>query len=286
MEVIRTVQEMKDLAYGFLCKRVSHGFVPTMGYLHEGHLSLVRKAREDNDIVTVSIFVNPTQFGPNEDYSKYPRDEERDLSLLAGLGVDYVFIPEVVEMYKPDHSTFVEVKGLTEGLCGTRRPGHFRGVTTVVIKLFNIVMPTKAYFGQKDAQQFRVIRRMVRDLDLSVELVEMPIVRESDGLAMSSRNVYLSPRERLQAPLLHKALLKGNELIGKGITDVGTIKANMRQILGKGDLIKVDYVELVDEETLAPIDNLQEKKNKKVILAIAVYLGKARLIDNEIVRVP
>ena len=285
MEIIRTVHEMKATALELLCRGVTHGLVPTMGYLHEGHLSLVKKAREDNDIVTVSIFVNPTQFGPNEDYGNYPRNEKRDLSFLMKLGVDYVFIPTVEEMYETGHSTFVEVENLTEGLCGARRPGHFRGVATVVTKLFNIIMPTRAYFGQKDAQQFRVIRRMVRDLNISVELVEMPIVRESDGLAMSSRNVYLSPPERIQAPFIHKALLKAVELVRKGITDTHKIKTEMIKTLSKGDLINIDYIEIVDEQTLAPVDDLKEAKSGKVILAVAAYLGKARLIDNEIVKV-
>ena len=285
MEIIRTVHEMKATALELLCRGVTHGLVPTMGYLHEGHLSLVKKAREDNDIVTVSIFVNPTQFGPNEDYGNYPRNEKRDLSFLMKLGVDYVFIPTVEEMYETGHSTFVEVENLTEGLCGARRPGHFRGVATVVTKLFNIIMPTRAYFGQKDAQQFRVIRRMVRDLNISVELVEMPIVRESDGLAMSSRNVYLSPPERIQAPFIHKALLKAVELVRKGITDTHTIKTEMIKTLSKGDLINIDYIEIVDEQTLAPVDDLKEARSGKVILAVAAYLGKARLIDNEIVKV-
>jgi len=285
VEIIRTVHEMKATALELLCRGVTHGLVPTMGYLHEGHLSLVKKAREDNDIVTVSIFVNPTQFGPNEDYGNYPRNEKRDLSFLMELGVDYVFIPTVEEMYETGHSTFVEVENLTEGLCGARRPGHFRGVATVVTKLFNIIMPTRAYFGQKDAQQFRVIRRMVRDLNISVELVEMPIVRESDGLAMSSRNVYLSPPERIQAPFIHKALLKAVELVRKGITDTHTIKTEMIKTLSKGDLINIDYIEIVDEQTLTPVDDLKEAKSGKVILAVAAYLGKARLIDNEIVKV-
>jgi len=285
VEIIRTVHEMKATALELLCRGVTHGLVPTMGYLHEGHLSLVKKAREDNDIVTVSIFVNPTQFGPNEDYGNYPRNEKRDLSFLMELGVDYVFIPTVEEMYETGHSTFVEVENLTEGLCGARRPGHFRGVATVVTKLFNIIMPTRAYFGQKDAQQFRVIRRMVRDLNISVELVEMPIVRESDGLAMSSRNVYLSPPERIQAPFIHKALLKAVELVREGITDTHTIKTEMIKTLSKGDLINIDYIEIVDEQTLAPVDDLKEARSGKVILAVAAYLGKARLIDNEIVKV-
>jgi len=209
----------------------SIGFVPTMGYLHKGHLSLVEAARKENDVVVVSIFVNPTQFGPNEDYNRYPRDLERDLRLLEPIGVDYVFNPSVEEMYPAMYSTYVEEVELSKYLCGASRPGHFRGVCTVVTKLFNIVKPTKAYFGQKDAQQFRVLRRMVRDLNMDVEMIEMPIVREEDGLAMSSRNVYLSPEERKEATRLYKSLLKAKELIESGERDVQKIKSEMLKIL-------------------------------------------------------
>ncbi len=274
---------MRNIAVRLIHRNSTHGFVPTMGYLHEGHLSLVKKAKKDNEVVTVSIFVNPTQFGPNEDYQKYPRDEKHDLSLLEKLDVDYVFIPDVREMYHHDHSTYVFVEKLTEGLCGERRPGHFRGVTTVVAKLFNIVMPTRAYFGQKDAQQFRVIRRMVRDLNIHVELIEMPIIREPDGLAMSSRNIYLSPQERLQATFIYKALQKGKELIDEGVFDTRTIKEEMKQVLSSGELIRIDYVEIVDEENLIPLKDVRSATNKKVLLAVAAFLGKARLIDNVIV---
>jgi pantoate--beta-alanine ligase len=274
---------MQKIAIDIEREEKSHGFVPTMGYLHEGHLSLVRQARMDNDVVTVSIFVNPTQFGPNEDYDRYPRDEERDLSLLRDLDVDYVFIPKVEDMYPENYSTYVIVEDLTDVLCGARRPGHFKGVATIVAKLFNIVRPTKAYFGQKDAQQFRVLKRMARDLNFPMELVEMPIVREKDGLAMSSRNVYLSPEERQEALLIHQALLAGRKLIEAGEFDPEKVKSEMLAILSKGQRIKSDYVEIVDEETLYPIENLEDTTNGKVILAIAAFVGKARLIDNEIV---
>ena len=280
MRLVHTVAEMKKIVGDILKSGKSIGFVPTMGYLHKGHLSLVEAARKENDVVIVSIFVNPTQFGPNEDYNRYPRDLERDLRLLEPIGVDYVFNPSVEEMYPAMYSTYVEEVELSKYLCGASRPGHFRGVCTVVTKLFNIVKPTKAYFGQKDAQQFRVLRRMVRDLNMDVEMIEMPIVREEDGLAMSSRNVYLSPEERKEATRLYKSLLKAKELIESGERDVQKIKREMLKILDH-PLLKVDYVEIVDEETLRPV----EKIERKVIVALAVFVGKARLIDNMIFEV-
>jgi pantoate--beta-alanine ligase len=280
MRLVHTVAEMKKIVNDILKSGKSIGFVPTMGYLHKGHLSLVEAARKENDVVVVSIFVNPTQFGPNEDYSRYPRDLERDLRLLEPIGVDYVFNPSVEEMYPAMYSTYVEEVELSKYLCGASRPGHFRGVCTVVTKLFNIVKPTKAYFGQKDAQQFRVLKRMVRDLNMDVEMIEMPIVREEDGLAMSSRNVYLNPEERKEATRLYKSLLKAKELIESGERDVQKIKSEMLKILDH-PLLKVDYVEVVDEETLRPV----EKIERKVIVALAVFVGKARLIDNMIFEV-
>ncbi|QAV33421.1 pantothenate synthetase [Fervidobacterium changbaicum] len=280
MRLVHTIAEMKKIVNDILKSGKSIGFVPTMGYLHKGHLSLVEAARKENDVVVVSIFVNPTQFGPNEDYSRYPRDLERDLRLLEPIGVDYVFNPSVEEMYPAMYSTYVEEVELSKYLCGASRPGHFRGVCTVVTKLFNIVKPTKAYFGQKDAQQFRVLKRMVRDLNMDVEMIEMPIVREEDGLAMSSRNVYLNPEERKEATRLYKSLLKAKELIESGERDVQKIKSEMLKILDH-PLLKVDYVEVVDEETLRPV----EKIERKVIVALAVFVGKARLIDNMIFEV-
>ncbi|HOJ93618.1 pantoate--beta-alanine ligase [Fervidobacterium sp. 2310opik-2] len=278
MRLVQTINEMKRLSKEAIDKGKTIGFVPTMGYLHEGHLSLVKKAREDNDIVVVSIFVNPTQFGPNEDFNRYPRDLERDLRLLEPLNVDYVFYPSVEEMYPKNYSVYVDEVELSKYLCGAKRPGHFRGVCTVVTKLFNIVKPTRAYFGQKDAQQFRILRRMVQNLNMDVEMIEMPIVRESDGLAMSSRNVYLNEEERKEATRLHKSLLKAKELIESGERDVSKIKNLMLEILNH-PLLKIDYVEIVDEETLKPI----EKIEGKVIIALAVFVGKARLIDNMII---
>ncbi|MGC8819918.1 MAG: pantoate--beta-alanine ligase [Fervidobacterium sp.] len=277
MRLVQSINEMKKLSKEALEKGKTIGFVPTMGYLHEGHLSLVRKAREENEIVVVSIFVNPTQFGPNEDFNRYPRDLERDLRLLEPIGVDYVFHPSTEEMYPKNYSVYVDEVELSKYLCGAKRPGHFRGVCTVVTKLFNIVKPTRAYFGQKDAQQFRILRRMVENLNLDVEMIEMPIVRESDGLAMSSRNVYLSEEERKEATRLYKSLLRAKELIDHGEMDVKTIKEEMLHVLNH-PLLKIDYVEIVDEETLLPL----EKIDRRVIIALAVFVGKARLIDNMI----
>ncbi len=278
MRLVQTINEMKKLSKEAIEKGKTIGFVPTMGYLHEGHLSLVKKARGDNDIVVVSIFVNPTQFGPNEDFNRYPRDLERDLRLLEPLKVDYVFYPSVEEMYPKNYSVYVDEIELSKYLCGAKRPGHFRGVCTVVTKLFNIVKPTHAYFGQKDAQQFRILRRMVQNLNMDVEMIEMPIVRESDGLAMSSRNVYLNEEERKEATRLYKSLLKAKELVENGERDVSKIKNSMLEILNH-PLLKIDYVEIVDEETLKPV----EKIEGKVIIALAVFVGKARLIDNVII---
>ena len=279
MRLIQNVSEMKALSKSVLDDGKTIGFVPTMGYLHQGHLSLVQKAREENDIVVVSIFVNPTQFGPNEDYSRYPRDLERDLRLLNPFNVDYIFNPSVEEMYPAYYSVFVDETEMSKYLCGARRPGHFRGVCTVVTKLFNIVRPTHAYFGQKDAQQFRILRRMVENLNMDVEMVEMPIVREPDGLAMSSRNVYLSDEERREAPRLYKSLLEAKKLIDSGERDVQKIKDEIQRVLNH-PLLKIDYVEIVDEKTLIPVDRIEGD----VIVAIAVFFGKARLIDNVIIK--
>lgn len=279
MRLIQNVSEMKALSKSVIDDGKTIGFVPTMGYLHKGHLSLVQKAREENDIVVVSIFVNPTQFGPNEDYNRYPRDLERDLRLLNPFNVDYIFNPSVEEMYPAYYSVYVDETEMSKYLCGARRPGHFRGVCTVVTKLFNIVRPTRAYFGQKDAQQFRILRRMVENLNMDVEMVEMPIVREPDGLAMSSRNVYLSDEERREAPRLYKSLLEAKRLIDGGERDVQKIKDAMQRVLNH-PLLKIDYIEVVDEKRLIPVDRIEGD----VIVAIAVFFGKARLIDNVIIR--
>ena len=252
------------------------GLVPTMGYLHEGHLSLVRRAREECDHVIVSIFVNPAQFGPKEDLSKYPRDLERDLGLLAPLGVDMVWMPTTEIMYPPGYQTWVEVKAITQPLEGSMRPGHFRGVTTVVAKLFNAVQPHRAYFGQKDAQQAAVIRQMTRDLSYPIEIVVCPIVREPDGLAMSSRNVYLDPEQRKAATVLSRSLRAAKEMYEHGERDAENLKAKMKEVLASEPLAEVQYVSCADYDTLQEL----EAVTGKALLSMAVFVGKTRLIDN------
>ncbi len=274
--LVRTVEEMKALSRRWRDEGKTIGFVPTMGYLHEGHLSLVRRAREENDRVVVSIFVNPTQFGPNEDYNRYPRDLDRDMKLLEPIGVDAVFYPSVEEMYPEGYRTYVEVVGITDKLCGASRPGHFRGVCTVCTKLFNIVMPHRAYFGKKDFQQYVVIKNMVRDLNMDIEIVPMPIVREPDGLAMSSRNTYLSPEERQAATCLYRSLKRAVELFESGERDASKIREEVVRIIEAEPLARIDYVEVVDPETFEPVERVE----KGTLVALAVFVGPARLIDN------
>lgn len=252
------------------------GFVPTMGYLHEGHLSLARRARQECRSVVVSIFVNPTQFGPNEDLSKYPRDLERDLRLLEPVGVDLVWTPAPEAMYPPGFQTWVEVEGLTRPLEGAARPGHFRGVTTVVAKLFNAVQPQAAYFGQKDAQQAAVIRRMTRDLDFPIEVVVCPTVREADGLAMSSRNAYLNAEERKAATVLFRALSAAKDAFEKGERSAGRLRQVMTEIINAEPLAKLQYVSCADYDTLEELETI----TRKALLSMAVFIGKTRLIDN------
>ncbi len=252
------------------------GFVPTMGALHEGHASLIRAARRETDFVVVSIFVNPTQFGPNEDYQRYPRTPQADAEICQREGVDLLFAPTVEEMYPPGFCTWVEVTGLQDVLCGRSRPGHFRGVATVVLKLFNLVQPDIAYFGQKDAQQARIIRQMVRDLNVPVEIRVCPIVREPDGLAMSSRNAYLSPEQRRQATVLYRALCAAHELVKQGERDAGRVREHMLQVIATVPEAVLDYAEIVDPETLQPVQQI----NAPVLAALAVKIGPARLIDN------
>ena len=255
------------------------GFVPTMGALHEGHLSLIRRAKKENDLVIVSIFVNPTQFGPNEDFETYPRDAMRDTNMAYEAGADVVFNPTVREMYPEGSSTWVNVEGdITSVMCGASRPTHFRGVTTVVNKLLNIVEPNKAYFGQKDAQQAAVLKKMVRDLHLNVELVICPIVREADGLALSSRNVYLSDEERFQAIILYEALQLARDTYMGGESDVETLIQLIKDKIGTMPLAKIDYVNIYAYPSLAPIDQIKQTS----IAAVAVQFGKTRLIDNVI----
>ncbi len=277
MRIISSVKEMQAIGESYRKIGREIGFVPTMGYLHEGHLSLVRRARKENDIVVVSIFVNPTQFGPNEDFEKYPRDLERDSRLLEREGVDYLFHPSSEEMYPEGYSTFVEVTGLTEGLCGAKRPGHFRGVATVVTKLLNIVRPHRAYFGKKDFQQLQVIKRLVRDLNIPVEIVGCPIVREEDGLALSSRNTYLSPKERESAVALYRGIKLAKELFERGERRAEEIKREVEKLILSYPLVKkIDYVEIVDSETLKPVKEVKEGDT----IALAVFVGNTRLIDN------
>ena len=252
------------------------GLVPTMGYLHEGHLSLIRRAREDCEHVAVSIFVNPTQFGPKEDLSKYPRDLERDLGLIEPLGVDLVWMPTAEIMYPDGYQTWVDVETVTRPLEGAMRPGHFRGVTTVVAKLFNAVQPQRAYFGQKDAQQAAVIRQMTRDLNFPIEIVVCPIVREPDGLAMSSRNVYLEPEQRKAATVLYRALNAARNLYKNGERDAEGLRQKMKEVIASEPLVQMQYVSCADYDTLQELETV----TGKTLLSMAVFLGKTRLIDN------
>jgi pantoate--beta-alanine ligase len=253
------------------------GFVPTMGFLHEGHLSLVRRARFENNRVVVSIFVNPTQFGPNEDFQRYPRDLKRDLGLLETVQVDAVFTPETHEMYPVEASTIVEVEALSGILEGVSRPGHFRGVATVVCKLFQLVQPHRAYFGEKDYQQLQVIRRMAHDLRMPIEVVGCPTVREPDGLAMSSRNVYLSPPERRAAVALSQALSQAGRLFRDGVREASRLQTEVQNLLEKESLIRIDYVAIVHPHTLQPVATLTPEG---AVICLAVWIGHTRLIDN------
>lgn len=254
------------------------GLVPTMGALHEGHLSLIRAARTDNDLVVVSIFVNPTQFGATEDLNRYPRDLERDRRLCEGAGADLVFSPSVLEMYPDDFSTWVEVEGLTAGLCGLSRPGHFRGVCTVVTKLFNICRPDRAYFGEKDAQQLAVIMRMTRDLDMRVTIVACPTVREADGLAMSSRNARLTAEERVQAPALYRSLSTAADLVERGVSEVEALDRAIRAVLDEAPLGEVDYVGIVRAGDLTPVEAVEGPC--LIASAVVFHDSGTRLIDN------
>jgi pantoate--beta-alanine ligase len=255
-------------------KRV--GFVPTMGALHQGHLSLVRTARAQADVVITSVFVNPTQFGPTEDFSKYPRDPEKDSAMLAAEKCDYVFLPSVEEMYPPGATTWVNVEGLSEKLDGRSRPGHFRGVTTVVSKLFNIVQPDFAFFGQKDAAQVAIINKMVCDLNFDVRIVVCPIVRESDGLAMSSRNAYLNPDQRKQALVLYRALMRVQTLADRGESNSARLKVAGEQVMAEESAVKPDYFEIVNRDVLDPVADI----SGGALVAVAAYVGSTRLIDN------
>jgi pantoate--beta-alanine ligase len=277
MRIIETVKEMQEIA-DELRKDRKIGLVPTMGYLHEGHLALVRKAREISDVVAVSIFVNPTQFGPSEDLARYPRDFERDRELLAGENTDIIFFPDVKEMYPERYSTYIQVRELENHLCGKTRTGHFIGVATVVSKLFNIVKPHFAVFGQKDYQQLKVIERMVRDLNMDLKIIPYPTVREPDGLAMSSRNTYLSPVEREKALLIYASMKKVEGLFKAGQRDVSVLREEVKKFLSSEEGVQIEYITISDAETLIEIDRIKNK----AVLAIACRVGKTRLIDNTI----
>jgi len=276
MKVIETIAEMKRVREQL---PEPGGFVPTMGYFHEGHMSLVRRARAENASVVVSIFVNPTQFGPKDDFNNYPRDPQRDLAMLKKEKTDIVFMPSIAEMYPPGFDSWVEVKKVAERLEGASRPNHFRGVATVVAKLFDIVQPAKAYFGQKDAQQTIVIKKMVADLNMNLEIIVMPTVREPDGLAMSSRNVFLSSEQRRAAAVLYQALTLAQELWSKGERDAEKIREQMRALIQKEPLAIIDYISIADTETL---DEMEKVKTPAVV-SLAVKMGKVRLIDNVVV---
>jgi len=273
MQVVRTIAEIRALRQQL---SGTVGFVPTMGYLHEGHLALVKQAKQQNSVAIISIYVNPAQFGPREDLGAYPRDLDRDLDLLQKEGVDIVFVPSDDEMYPLGFSSWVDVEKVTERLEGESRPGHFRGVATVVAKLFNIVQPTRAYFGQKDAQQVVVIKRMAADLNVNLEVVVVPTVRESDGLAMSSRNIYLGPKERQAATILFKALTLARQLRGGGENDAEKIRRQMTALIQKEPLAKLDYASIADAETLQKLNLL----DRPAVASLAVRIGKTRLIDN------
>lgn len=275
MKVVTTVKEVREIVKAWKKEGKTVGFVPTMGYLHEGHQSLMERAAE-NDKVVVSIFVNPMQFGPTEDLASYPRDLEHDSTLCERAGVDLIFHPEPEEMYAPDFSTFVDMSVLTEELCGLSRPVHFRGVCTVVSKLFHIVTPDRAYFGQKDAQQLAVIKHMVRDLNMDIEVVGCSIVRESDGLAKSSRNTYLNKEERQAALIVSQSIRLGEEMVRSGEKDAKKIIQAMSDLAAQEPLAKIDYIKIVDALSMQPV----EKIEKGILTAVAIYIGKTRLIDN------
>ncbi len=282
MEAIKTIKEMKAISSQARGAGKRIAFVPTMGFFHEGHLSLMREGRRKGDLLVVSLFVNPTQFAPQEDFKSYPRDFERDSKMAKAVGTDILFAPEAGEMYPPDHQTLVRVEKVTRGLCGKSRPTHFQGVATVVLMLFEIVMPHVAIFGEKDYQQLITIRQMARDLHLTVEVTGMPTVREADGLAMSSRNTYLLPEERKAALSLYRSLQRAKELLQKGEQKASRILDEMNEILHSEPLVRKDYVQICDADTLQEVDRIEGD----VVVALAAYLGKTRLIDNLVFRKP
>ena len=276
MNIVKTITDARNQVKAWKKEGYSIALVPTMGYLHEGHVSLITRAAKENEKVVVSIFINPTQFGPSEDLDSYPRDLNNDRILCENAGADLIFVPEAFEMYPTDAVTKVSVQGLTAGLCGAKRPGHFDGVCLVVSKLFNIIPADKAYFGEKDAQQLAVIKRMVRDLNVPIEVIGCPIVREDDGLAKSSRNNYLSSKERDAALILNKSLNIGKELLASGEKSTERLKTIIKNQLQSEVLARIDYIEVVDALSLKPIETV----DKPTLVAIAVFMGKTRLIDN------
>lgn len=275
MKIVKTVEEVRECIKEWRKEGLSIGFIPTMGYLHEGHQSLIKRAAE-NDRIVVSIFINPMQFGPKEDLASYPRDLERDSKLCKENGVDLIFYPQPEEMYELDFCSYVDMSILTEELCGLSRPVHFRGVCTVVIKLFNIITPDTAYFGEKDAQQLAIIKRMVRDLNVNVEVVGCPIIREMDGLAKSSRNTYLNADERKAALVLYNSIKLGKKLIQDGERDTAVLIKEMKEFIEKEPLAKIDYLKAVDAISMIQV----EKLDRTTLIAMAVFIGETRLIDN------
>jgi pantoate--beta-alanine ligase len=276
MRIIETVEQMRAACREMKRSGKRLGFVPTMGALHAGHMSLVRAARQQCQAVAVSIFVNPTQFGPNEDFSKYPRTFERDRQMLEAEKVDLIFAPSVEEMYPPAAKTFVQVEEMSKKLCGRSRPGHFRGVTTVVNKLFNVIQPDLAFFGQKDAAQCAILKRMVSDLNIDVQIIVCPIVREADGLAMSSRNAYLSPEDRKKALILRRALMRVQFLADKGEHSSDTLIAAAKEVFGEEPSVRLDYVEIVDSDSLEALADI----SRGALVAVAAFVGNTRLIDD------
>ena len=278
MKIVKSIDELRKDLKGYKLEGKSIGLVPTMGFLHEGHASLIRKARAENDIVVVSDFINPIQFGPKEDLKTYPRDLEADSKLCENIGVDFIFAPEASEMYH-DRKTFVDIEDMSNNLCGAKRPGHFRGVCTVCTKLFNITGADRAYFGQKDAQQVAIIKKVVFDLNIPIEIIPCPIVREDDGLALSSRNTYLSKEERKAALCLSKAIFKGEDLAKSGAS-VSEVLSKMKEIIASEKLARIDYISAVDLSTMEDAKDFDGDR----LVAIAVFIGKTRLIDNFIYR--
>ncbi|MCC6744166.1 MAG: pantoate--beta-alanine ligase [Acidobacteria bacterium] len=278
MEIVKRTPQMKALAERLRDEGQRIGIVPTMGALHSGHMSLMQRARQMSDIVVVTIFINPIQFGPAEDLERYPRDLAADAEMCVSRGVDYIFAPLIDEVYPENFSSYVIVEGLSDRLCGASREGHFRGVTTVVSKLFNIVKPHFAFFGRKDAQQAVIIKRMVADLCMDAEIVVCPIVRDDDGLALSSRNVYLSSEERGAATVLHRALEKAQVLFGDGTRDAETLRTAMDELIASEPLVRIDYIEIVDAHDLEPVQAIED--GHPTLIALAAFVGKTRLIDN------